>query len=218
MNRSSSIAYIDTLTNLMLIFFLLFMLFQMQMMSQKQSTEMKAEVVVEMEWHPKSTDDIDLWLLMPGGDMVGFNRQDKGVAVLDRDDRGVFGDTFTTPDGTVVPIEINKEVMSVRALLPGRYVVNAHFYAHLRIDGLHDERGATPQEISYKVTDINPVFKEVASGKKTLSVVGQQVTLLSFELTSEGQVININMEDDHPFIPVVTGAGAGLPPPSPGHP
>ncbi len=205
MNRSSSIAYIDTITNLLLVFFLLFLLYQLRIVQEqvKKSPEMKAEVVIEMEWDPKSTADLDLWLMLPDGRKVGFNNKDVGVATLDRDDRGAFGDTYTDVNQQTQTIDINREVIAIRAIVPGRYVVNAHYYSYLNMNAAKDEKSATPQELTFKVTDINPVFKEVASGKKVLEVINKQATLVSFELTPSGEVVNINMQDDTPFVPVV---------------
>jgi uncharacterized protein YfaP (DUF2135 family) len=183
-------------------FFLLFMLFQLQTAQQnKKSIEQKAEVVVEMEWDPKSTDDMDLWMLLPGGKRVGYSSKDQGIAVLDRDDRGAYGDTYTDPlTGEKKIIEVNKEIITIRAIIPGKYVVNAHYFAHISVDAKVDDSWAKEIAVNFKLTDINPVFKEVAHGTRSLTRPGDQVTLVSFELTPDGQVTNINTEDQIPFI------------------
>ncbi len=100
-------AFLDLLLNALLLFVCLFALAFMQMrpVQDGRSIEAKAELMLEMTWPDGSLDDVDLWVLLPDGQKVGFNRKDPGVATLDRDDRGAYGDTFGTAPRPADPRE-----------------------------------------------------------------------------------------------------------------
>lgn len=164
-----------------------------------ESVEQKAEIIIEMDWPEGSLDDIDLWLLTPDKQSIGFNRQDAGLATLDRDDRGYYGDVVDLNNPRL--IRINREVIAIRAVLPGRYVVNAHFYADFgqSLAGF-EETHTGPIPLKLSVTDLNPKVSKAGEVTKTIELVDQQITLMSFEVDAKGAVINVDTTADLPFI------------------
>ena len=205
MNGPTKTAFIDVLFSMLIAVFCLFVVAfaSINPRSQDKSIEQKAELVLEMTWPDGSLDDVDLWVLLPDGQKVGFNRKDPGVATLDRDDRGAYGDTYW--DGTERKIiRVNREVVAIRANMPGRYVVNAHYYAHFseEFSGFKDEGARSHIPVKAKLTKLNPRITEIGAAEETLFAVGQQATLFDFQVDAAGTVSAFNADADLPFVEV----------------
>ena len=205
MNGPTKTAFIDVLFSMLIAVFCLFVVAfaSINPRSQDKSIEQKAELVLEMTWPDGSLDDVDLWVLLPDGQKVGFNRKDPGVATLDRDDRGAYGDTYW--DGTERKIiRVNREVVAIRANMPGRYVVNAHYYAHFSEEfaGFKDEWARSHIPVKVKLTKLNPRITEIGMAEETLFAVGQQATLFDFQVDAAGVVSAFNADADLPFVEV----------------
>lgn len=199
----SLLAYIDVLG---VFFALLSGLFIVNLTNQEtvpkpDGMQMKTEFIIEMTWPDKAFDDVDMHLLLPDGSMVGYNSKDHGYAVLDRDDMGAFGDTITRPDGTTKLIEQNKEVISIRAIVPGRYVVNGRVFREMSSINELQAEVKLPYKATFKLTSVNPRVKEEVSQDVQLTQVGEQITAFSFTVTPEGKITDINTVDQIAFIP-----------------
>jgi len=195
-------AFLDLLVNVLLAFVVLYVMAMLQMRppTQEQAVEPKAEYIVEMTWPDGSLDDIDLWMMLPDGRRVGFNGKDAGLATLDRDDRGAFGDVFFDgPERKL--IRINREVMAVRGLAPGRYVVNVHFYGDFSEEmvGFADEWKWPDIPVTVKLTRLNPRVSEVGSREVTLFAPGQQATAFAFDVDAQGAP-TLHKDVDLPFV------------------
>ena len=92
----------------------------------------KAEFIVTMSWPDYNPDDIDAWVQGPSGDLVWFRNREAGLMHLDRDDRGMSNDTIVVNGKTIVN-PLNQEVVTIRGIAPGEYVVNANYYESLDI-------------------------------------------------------------------------------------
>jgi hypothetical protein len=196
-------AFLDLLFNTLLVFVVLFSLAftQMRPPAHDQAIEPKAELVLEMTWPDGSLDDVDMWLLLPDGRKVGFNRKDVGVATLDRDDRGAYGDIYWDGQERKL-IRSNREVIAVRGILPGRYVVNAHYYGRFTQEytGFQDEWARPDVPVKVKLTKINPRVQEVGVHEATLFAVGQQVTVFAFEVQGADEMPTLDRQADLPFV------------------
>ena len=196
-------AFLDLLLNTAMLFACLFALSFMQMRPVTEggkAVDAKAEYVIEMTWPDGSLDDIDLWLLLPDGRRVGFNGKDAGLATLDRDDRGAFGDIyFDGPQRKL--IRINREVIAVRGLAPGRYVVNAHYYGNFTPEmiGFADEWQRPDIPVKVKLTRLNPRVTDLGSREFTLFAPGQQATAFTFYVDDEGGA-TLRTDEDLPFV------------------
>jgi hypothetical protein len=198
----SYLAYIDVLGVFLtaFIFFFIQSLINQKTAEAKAGMEMKAEFVVEATWPNKAFDDIDMHMLLPNGKRVFYSGKDKGFAVLERDDLGALGDVLDMPDGSKKLIEINKEIITVRAIVPGRYVVNLYVYrARDEEKGLHPEV-KLPYEAEVSLTKINPRIEERVRSKVTLTEQGQQVTAFSFTVMPNGEITEIDTHEQVPFI------------------
>jgi hypothetical protein len=101
---------------------------------------------------------------------------------LDRDDRGAENDTLLV-DGVPVVNPLNQEVVTVRGLLPGDYVVNLHRY---HADGT----SVLPVEVN--VVKVNPRLQVVYYGTVDLAAQGTERTAVRFTVGRDGSVSGIN--------------------------
>ncbi len=204
-DKANAIAAIDLLLNLLMLFVVIsaIAITRMNRPAPGQSMEMKAELVIEMTWADGNFDDLDLWLLLPSGEKVGFNHKDVGVATLDRDDRGGWGDTYTAQSGGALQvIRVNKEVATVRANLPGRYVVNVHYFRDFTSEevGL-EELDPSPNPVTVKMTKLNPKLQELVNRRLEVAKVGSQRTAFCFDMDAGGKIMNIDQTCSLPFVP-----------------
>jgi hypothetical protein len=210
-DKANAIAAIDLLLNLLMLFVVIsaIAITRMNKPAPGRAVEMKAELLIEMTWPENNFDDLDLWLLLPTGEKVGFNNKDAGVATLDRDDRGGWGDTYRAePGGALQVIRVNKEVATVRALVPGRYVVNVHYYHDFTGEELGlEELDPSPNPVNVKMTKLNPKVEELVNRKLQVGKVGSQRTAFCFEIDAGGKVTNIDQSCSLPFVPTTAGDG-----------
>lgn len=202
-DKANAVAAIDLLLNLLMLFVVIaaIAIAQMNRPSQEKSLALKAEMVIDLSWANNSFADLDLWVQLPDARKVGFTSKDVGVATLDRDDRGGFGDLYVGPQGEARVIPVNKETTVIRAILPGRYVVNVHYYHHYREAELGvPELDPTPDPVVVKLTKLNPHLAEIATRTVTLGKVGSQRTAFCFEVDAAGAVSGVDTECDVPFV------------------
>lgn len=202
-DKANAIAAIDLLLNLLMLFVVIsaIAIVQMNKPAQEKSVELKAELVIELTWADHNFGDLDLWVLLPNGRKVGFTDKDAGVATLDRDDRGASGDTYASDGTELKVIPVNKETAVIRAILPGRYVVNVQYFHHFtEADIGMAEKDASPDPVIVKLTKLNPHLAEVASRKITLGKVGSQRTAFCFVLDAAGAVTDVDTTCDLPFV------------------
>ena len=145
--------------------------------TKKDDIPMKAEWLIIVEWPPELMDDVDVWIKAPNGDLVGFKNKETGLLHLDRDDLGISNDMIRVA-GDLIPNKINREIITIRGLVPGEYYVSLHMYSK-------KTKGKVPVTVS--VMDINP-FKEVYNITKEMSFRGQQIALPGFVINKDGNL------------------------------
>lgn len=116
---------------------------------KKENANNNNNILITMNW--ETNNDMDLWLKLPNGKHVGYSSRDHAPAHLDVDvvawrryrrdnyspsmkvesDYGEFGE-FTQEheqqEGEYI-IKNNEEIISIRDVMPGEYVVNVHYYS-----------------------------------------------------------------------------------------
>jgi len=201
-DKASAIAAIDLLLNLLMLFIVVaaVAIAQMNRPAQEKSIELKAELVIELTWAAHNFSDLDLWLQLPNGRKVGFTDKDVGVATLDRDDRGALGEVYEPNPGESKLIAVNKETIVVRAHLPGRYVVNVHyFHRSTEADVGAPEKDPRPDPVVVRLTRLNPRLAELAARTVELGKVGSERTAFCFEVAADGAVA-LDESCDVPFV------------------
>jgi hypothetical protein len=181
---ASSDAFTDLLFNALLgfafMFFIAFMLIAKP--DQTGKIDNKAEFIISVSWPDFHPDDIDVLVEDPQGKILWFDNKDTGVMHLDRDDRGSFQDQLVI-DGKKISNPINQETVSLRAWIPGEYVVNIlHYKANYK--------EAVP--VTVKIEKLNPEVSLIYYGVHKLNQAGMEVTAARFVLNSSGESIDVS--------------------------
>ena len=142
----------------------------------------KAEYIITITWEDNSTDDIDTWIEDPDGRIIWFRNAEAGLIHLDRDDRGKLNDTIII-NGEVVENPLNQEIVTIRGVVKGEYVVNLHFYA--------SETGK-PADVNVRLVKVNPTLEVVYYGIVKLEKVGTEKTAVRFTIGRDGKVSKLN--------------------------
>ena len=142
----------------------------------------KAEFIITLTWPDLDPNDIDCWVQDPGGNTVWFRQREAGLMHLDRDDRGIVGDTMLV-NGHEVINPLNQEVVTIRGFAPGEYTVNAFYY---------ESRNKQPVEATVSVVKVNPKAEVIFYGSVKLPSKGAERTAVRFTVDAEGAVSNIN--------------------------
>ena len=175
--------FTDLLFNILLGFTFLFFItiLFINPITKLGNINMKAEYIITVDWKDSLPDDIDLWVKDPNGEIVSYLKKDAGWLHLDRDDRGVVNDKIII-DGKEVIYPINREVVTLRGIIPGEYVVNLYLYDHKSND---------PVEAKIIIEKVNPSLRLVFVGDVVLKNEDSELTITKFRLDSEGNFKSI---------------------------
>ena len=177
-------AFLDLLFNSLIgfvaLFFLAYMLINPEQKESK-NVEAKAEFIITVDWPQEYDDDIDVYVEDPEGHLVSFRRREDGLMHLDRDDLGHRNDTIETQFGTVKYGE-NREIVTIRGIIPGEYVVNIHAYK---------KEGSEPIPVTVVLDKINPFFTVVREVVE-IRTTGDEKTAFRFVLDKDGNIKSFN--------------------------
>lgn len=132
----NAVAFLDVFLNSMATFVtmcvLLFLLVIAQAKNKNQSEKppgySEGVYRITMSWPGELSDDVDLYVQDPAGNIVFFNKREAGLMHLEHDDLGSRNDRTTDAEGKEVTLDQNIEHVILRATMPGEYTVNAHMY------------------------------------------------------------------------------------------
>lgn len=142
----------------------------------------KAEFIITVSWPDNNPNDIDTWVRDPAGDVLWFRQRDAGLMHLDRDDRGSKNNSVFV-NGREIVNPIRQELVTLRGVVPGEYVVNAHYY---------ESRDQEPVDVSVAVVKVNPEADIVYTGQVRLAKPASEATLVRFTLDAQGRVSDLN--------------------------
>jgi len=176
--------FTDLLFNTLLGFTLLFFIsiIFMNPIAKLGNINYKAEYIITVIWPEDQPDDIDLWVQDPYQETVSYLRKEAGWLNLDRDDRGDLNDTVMI-NGEKVVHPINQEVVTIRGIISGEYIVNLHYY---------ESQSNMPVKANVKIEKVNPVLRLVFIDQVLLERVDDEKTVLRFELDGEGEIVGMN--------------------------
>lgn len=142
----------------------------------------KIEYLITLNW-PKELDyDVDIWIKDPDGNIIYYDKKEVGFLNLERDDLGSKNNSAQI-DGKIVTVVTNEELVSIRGFKPGEYVINAHLYS---AESNAEPRPVPPFKITIVIQRMNPVVSTSYEGSAELSSVRQEVHLVRFRLSGEG--------------------------------
>lgn len=178
--------FTDLLFNALLGFTLLFFVAIALINPENQTgvIDPKAEFIISATWPENLSDDIDLWVEDPYGDIVSYLQRDAGWMHLDRDDRGEINDKVVI-DGSEVVYPINQEIVTIRGAIPGEYTVNLYYYREGR-------PGGAGVAVTLKVERVNPEFRLVFVEQVFLESVDTEHTVVRFTVTKDRELVDVN--------------------------
>lgn len=158
--------FFDFAMSVLFVFMALFVMSTMDTPRPPQAGALtpKAEFLVELTWDDGSSSDIDLYAKGPDGKIVFFGSRKTEVMFLDNDNTG-------TANGD---IKDRREIVTVRAVVPGNYSFNIHAY-----------RLAGPVSVKLRVLKLNP-YSVVSERAVTFDTQGQERTLAAMVVRSDG--------------------------------
>ncbi|MES3009149.1 MAG: hypothetical protein V4738_00060 [Pseudomonadota bacterium] len=142
----------------------------------------KAEYIVTVTWPDNNPNDVDAWLQDPAENLLWFRQRDIGLMHLDRDDRGASNNSVVV-NGRAISNPIRQEMATLRGIVAGEYIVNAHYY---------DSKDGKPVDVTVTVVKVNPRADIVYYGTVQIPAKGEERTLVRFTLDGQGEVVNIN--------------------------
>ena len=183
-NYHTNLAFLDLLFNTLLAFaaFFVLALVLINPTKQENNTEAKAEVMIVVEWPSELDDDVDTYVEDPSGNLVAFMRREEGLMHLDRDDLGQRNDSVLTEFGVIEYTE-NRELVTLRGISKGEYVVNVHMYMK--------RSEAIEVPVVIKLEKLNP-YKTVTIKRVILRATGDEETAFRFTLSEKGEVLSIS--------------------------
>lgn len=176
----SNIAFTDLLFNILFGFVILFIIafLLINPITKKDEVPLKAEFLIIVEWPADLNHDIDTWVRGPNSDLVGFRQKETSYLHLDRDDLGHNNDTIEVA-GEIIYNNVNREIVTIRGIVPGDYYVSIHFYS---------ANGPLPVPVTVSVMDVNP-YREIYNIQVVLDKKSQEAKFPGFTIDKEGSVI-----------------------------
>jgi hypothetical protein len=186
MRRRSDIGigFTDLLFNALLGFVVMFVLafLLINPIARTGAVDPKAEFLITLTWPDGRPEDVDLYVLDPAENLVWFRQREAGLMHLDRDDLGQRNDVVEVA-GRRIANPLNQEVVAIRGILPGEFVVNVHLYrAH----------GGETIPATIKVEKLNPRVELVFYGTVALRSLGDERTAVRFAVGADGRVRDVN--------------------------
>lgn len=179
--------------------------------TEDKKIDSKAEFVVMMDWPEKSNADLDMHIELPDGNVVNYQQKQKNAVVLERDDIGLATDTHVNRHGDKVFNPINREIITVRAVLEGEWTVNVHYYAsrpipddHVSgwkdtVEWKHDNR--IPVVVEVQVIKLNPTYQVISTKKVLLTFQKEERTMARFILDENGYFVE-NIKKFKQIVPI----------------
>jgi len=197
------VPFTDILFNVLLgLAFMVFTAFSLVNPTAKTgAVDLKAELIITMNWPDNDPNDMDLYVEDPVGNVVWYHSKEAGLMHLDRDDRGNYRDTITV-NGRTIQNPLNQETVTIRGIVPGEYVVNANEFLATSGDKV---------PVSVKVEKLNPTATVLFYGTLKFDHKGQEETFVRFTLDADGQVSDVNTRGKSLVKAVRTPAGGNAP-------
>ena len=218
-------SFLDLLFNLSMVFLalLIMILIIMKVEIVKTKIDAQAEFIITMTW-PKGDWDMDIWIGLPNGAVVFYQQKTSDILNIERDDTGNLNDEIIINGETVVN-SLNQEIVVVRGIYPGEYIINIHLYRtgpseetgyFLPFDGIlpvaPETNNATlvvPLNVTVKIDKINPVLKTLYAVTVPITQNRQEHHVVRFWM-NDGGIIS-DMSNDNPVsLHKITGLSVAI--------
>lgn len=193
---SANRSFIDFMFILVCCLTLFFVVTLIQILKNNEGVVHMTEFILTMTWDKKDLNDMDIWVKDPNGNIIYYKDKevDGGSMFLDRDDLGHKNDEIEI-NGHIQIIEINQEIVSIRAIIPGRWIVAVHMYKR------HDNNpSGTPIPVEVRLDKINPKIKIIFKKEVIMRHTWQETTVAIFEMLPDGSITNIELNGSIPMV------------------
>ena len=169
----TNLPFLDLLFNVLIGFVFLFIVsfLLINPIAKRADIEVKAEFLITVFWPDNLEDDVDIYVEDPAGNLVWFKPREPGLMHLDRDDLGKRNDEVVTAAGTILFPE-NREIVTLRGIVPDEYVVNVHCYFKV---------GGDPVPVTIQIDKINP-YSIVLRETVDLTNKEEEITVTRFSV------------------------------------
>lgn len=178
-SNQSMTPFLDVLFSLLLCCLAIILVVNHKAKDSTPSQSFQAAYTLVMEWPSKSNDDMDLWASDSEGHIVGFKRREGGdgsLMNLNHDNLGYSQNQQGTE------LDVNQEVIALRGVTPGEYIVNCHVYR---------KTDKSPTPVLIKLVKMKP-HAEIITKTNMMITAGDETTFFRFTLDKDGKVSNIN--------------------------
>ena len=181
----STLSFIDLLFNVLVGFVFLFVVafIMINPVAKQADIVSPAEFLLTITWADESRNDVDLWVRDPAENYIGFRAKDIGITNLDRDDLGSVNDKVSLGPGKEIIVNVNREVTSIRGIMPGEYIVSIHMYNYA-------VPSAAGELVTIELQKINPYYMLIKE-TRVLTTHGQIEDVFRFVVNDEGKVVDI---------------------------
>jgi hypothetical protein len=154
--------------------------------AKEEGLKPSMEFMIRLQWPEEIRSDVDIWIRDPDGKILYYGNRVVDFLSLERDDVGYYSEALLARSGTArMPGE---EIVAIRGFKPGEYVVNAHLY---RYRSTPFGGSIPPFEVKLIIDKLNPRIKTIYSGTGTFTESREEIHILRFTLTREGEITNI---------------------------
>jgi hypothetical protein len=195
------VPFTDMLFNVVLgLTFMVFIAFSLINPTAKTgAVEMKAEFLITMNWPDNDPTDMDIYVKDPVDNIIWYHSREAGLMHLDHDDRGSSRERMTV-NGRTIQNPLNQEIVTIRGIVPGEYVVNAHEF--LAVSG-------EKVPVSIKVEKLNPTASVVFYGSHDFDHKGQEETFVRFRVDADGKIQDVSTGQPISLVKAVRRPSAG---------
>ena len=190
---SANRSFIDFMFILVCCLTLFFVVTLLQILKNNEGIVHKAEFILTMTWDKHDPNDMDLWLKDPNGNIIYYKDPKTASMFLDRDDLGHQNDEIVI-NGVKKIIYINQEIISIRAIIPGKWTVAVHFYKR------YDKQPQKAIPVTVRMDKINPKIQIIFNEERLMRWTWQEVTVATFEVLPDGTVTNIVLDANEPMV------------------
>ena len=173
------VPFLDVLFSLLLCCLAIILVVNHKTKDVTPTQSFQSAFTIVMEWPSKSNDDMDLWASDSAGHVVGFKRREGGEGSLMNLNHDNLGHS-KNQQGT--DLEVNQEIIAIRGITPGEYIVNCHVYRK-------DDPKPTP--VMIKLVKMKP-YVDIVTKTNMMITSGDETTFFRFTLDKDGKVSNIN--------------------------
>jgi len=172
----------------LVLFVLALMLINIPVEEQTGDIDSNNQIMVTLRWEQNC--DVDIHMMLPDGRKVFYNERNQPPAFLDIDVTN--WNTYINPNGGFHIIKNNEEIISLRDVVYGEYVINTHLF------NMYEESSVKIEVIVYDIEHKSIIY----ATERVMGRENSQEHIVRFKLV-EGNLPSLfsvlEVRDDEPI-------------------